>query len=88
MKILVTLKKCNYSAKSKYYDDSNKVVVGKMKDKTAGTAVEEFDGLKPKIYSVAKDLFSVDNYTEHRKANDVNKNVIATISHNIYKVFC
>ena len=24
----------NYSAKSKYYDDSNKLVVGKMKDET------------------------------------------------------
>ena len=33
----------NYSAKSKYYDHSNKLVVGKMKDETAGVAIEEFD---------------------------------------------
>ena len=30
----------NYSAKSKYYDNSNKLVVGKMKDETAGVATE------------------------------------------------
>ena len=40
----------NYSTKSKYYDNSNKLVVGKMKDETAGVAIE-FLGLKPKIYS-------------------------------------
>ena len=32
----------NYSTKSKYYDDSNKLVVGKMKDETASVPVEEF----------------------------------------------
>ena len=37
----------NYSTKSKYYDNSNKLVVGKMKDETAGVAIEEFGGLKP-----------------------------------------
>ena len=40
----------NYSIKSKYYDNSNKLVVGKMKDKTAGFAIEEFVGLKLKMY--------------------------------------
>ena len=30
----------NYSAKSKYYDNSNKLVVGKMKDETGGVAIE------------------------------------------------
>ena len=39
-----------YSTKSKYYDDSNKLVVGKMKDKTVGVAIEEFVGLKPNMY--------------------------------------
>ena len=41
----------NYSTKSKYYDSSNKFVVGKMKDVTTGVAIEEFVGLKPKMYS-------------------------------------
>ena len=32
----------NYSFKTKYYDDSNKLVVGKMKDETGGVAIKEF----------------------------------------------
>ena len=67
----------NYSAKSKYYDDSNKLVVGKMKDKAAGIVIEEFVGLKPKMYFVL-----VDDGSEYKKAKGVNKNVAATISHN------
>ena len=35
--------------KSKCYDDSNKLVIGKMQDETGGVAIEEFVGLKPKI---------------------------------------
>ena len=70
----------NYSAKSKYYDNSNKLVVGKMKDETAGVAIEEFVGLKSKMYS-----YLADDNTEHKKAKGVNKNVVATISHNKYK---
>ena len=70
----------NYSTKSKYYDNSNKLVVGKMKDETAGVAIEEFFGLKPKMY-----LYLVDDNSEHKKAKDVNKNVVPTISHNEYK---
>ena len=58
----------NYLIKSKYYDDSNKLVIGKMKDETGGVAIEEFVGLKPKLYS-----FLVDN-NEHKKEKDMNKN--------------
>ena len=32
----------NYSTKPKYYDDSNKLVIGKMKNQTRGVAIEEF----------------------------------------------
>ena len=41
----------NYSAKPEYYDDSNKLVVGKMKDEAAGVAIKEFIGLKSKCIS-------------------------------------
>ena len=41
----------NYSIKSKYYDDSNKLVVGKMKNETRSVAIKEFVGLNPKILS-------------------------------------
>ena len=68
----------NYSTKSKYHDDSNKLVIEKVKDETGGAAIEEFVGLKAKIYS-----FLVDN-NEHKKVKGVNKNVVATISHNEY----
>ena len=51
-----------------------------MKDDTAGFAIEEFVRLKPKMY-----LFLVDNSSEYKKAQDVYRNVVATISHNEYK---
>ena len=51
----------NYATKSKYYNNSNKLVIGKMKlkmkkDETGGVVIEEFVGLNPKMYS-----FLVDN---------------------------
>ena len=52
----------NYSTKSKYYDDSNKLVIGKMKDETRRVVIEEFVGLKPSMYS-----FLVDS-NEHTKS--------------------
>ena len=70
----------NYSTKSKYYDNSNKLVVGKMEDETAGVAIEEFVGLKPKMYS-----YLVDDNSEHKKVKGVNKILVARISHNEYK---
>ena len=51
-----------------------------MKDETDGLANEEFVGLKPKMYS-----YLVDDNSDHKKAKSVNKNVVATISHNEYK---
>ena len=41
----------SYVTNSKYYDNSNKLVIKKMKDETRGIAIEEFVGLKPKMYS-------------------------------------
>ena len=35
----------NYLTKSKYNDNSNKLVVSKMKDETVGVGIEEFVGL-------------------------------------------
>ena len=64
----------NFLSKSKYYDDSNKSVIGKMKDETGGFVIEEFVELKPKMCS-----FLVDDNTSHKKAKGVNKN--ATISY-------
>ena len=68
----------NYSIKSKYQDNSNKLVIDKMKDETAGVATKEFVGLKPIMYS-----FLI-NKSEYKKVKAVNKNVVTTISHNEY----
>ena len=32
----------NYSTKSKYYDDSNELVIGKMKEETGSAAIKTF----------------------------------------------
>ena len=70
----------DYSTKSKYCDNLNKLVVGTMKDERAGIAIEEFFGLKAKLYS----YLGNDN-NEYEKAKDVNRNAVATISNNEYK---
>ena len=48
-----------------------------MKDETAGVAIEEFLGLKTKIY-----LYLVDDNSKHKKAKGVNRNIVATIIQN------
>ena len=52
----------NCSTKSKYFDNSNKLVVGKMKDGAAGVAIDKLVRLKPKMYS-----YLVDGNKEHKK---------------------
>ena len=69
----------NYSTNSKYFDDSNKFVIWKMENETGVVAIEEFLGLKSKMY-----LF-LEHNDEHKKAKGVNKKVVAKIGHNEYK---
>ena len=56
----------NYSTKSKYYNDSNALVVGKMKDETDNIVIEKFVGSKPKMY-----LILVINFSNYEKAKGV-----------------
>ena len=56
---------------SKYYNDSNKLVIGKMKFEMGGVAVEEFIGLKEMMYS-----FLVDDSSQPKKAKSVKKNFV------------
>ena len=44
----------DYSKDSTFYDDSNKKVIGKMKDEYGGAITDQFIGLKSKIYSIKK----------------------------------
>ena len=41
----------SYSKDSKIFDSTNKKVIGKMKYEFGGVIIDEFVGLKPKIYS-------------------------------------
>ena len=44
----------NYSKDSKFFDDTNKKVIEKMKDKFGGFIVIEFVGLKSKMHFMKK----------------------------------
>ena len=48
----------NCSSKSKYYDNSSKLVIGKMKDENGDVAIEEFVRLKPKIFSFLETIMN------------------------------
>ena len=59
-----------YSTKSKYYDNSSKMLTSKMKDETACVETKERFELKSKMY-----LFLVNN-SEHKKAKGRNTNIV------------
>ena len=44
----------NYSKDSRFYDDTNKKVIGKMKNEYGGAIIDQFIGLKSKMYSIKK----------------------------------
>ena len=44
----------NYSKDSKFFNETNKKVIGKIKDEFGGIIVSEFVGLKSKMYSIKK----------------------------------
>ena len=44
----------NYSKDSIFFNETNKNIIGKMKDEFGGVIVSEFVGLKSKIYSIKK----------------------------------
>ena len=86
MKILERIKKCLIAVIVQLRqniimnDDSNKLVVIKMKDETSGVSTEDFVGLRSEMYS-----FLADDRSAHKEASGVNKNVVARISHREYK---
>ena len=65
----------NYSAESKYDDNSNRLLVFKMKDETGGVAIKYFVWLKPKIHYCL-----VDDSSEHKKVKGVSRNDIEIIT--------
>ena len=73
-----------YNKNSIYFDDSNKKVLGKMKDEFNGDKIDEFVGLKSKMYSLISDnkemnkAKGVNLVLKHREYVDVffNKRVV------------
>ena len=57
----------NYSKDPKFFHETNKKVIGKMKDEFGGVIIIEFVGLKSKMYSIKK----IDG-KEHNAAKGVN----------------
>ena len=75
----------NYSKDPKFFDETNKNVIGKMKVKFGGVIIDEFVGLKSKMYSMKKNdgkeyntAKEVSIATEFKKFQDVlfNENII------------
>ena len=66
--MLAATKKCLifsiHCTKSKYCNDSNKLVIGKMKGESCAVAIKEFVLLKRKRF-----LFLRDDNSEHKKCN-------------------
>ena len=67
----------NYSNESKYYINSNKLSVAKVKDETTVAEIEKFVGLKPNMY-----WYLIHENSEYKEAKCLNRNVVATITHN------
>ena len=62
------------------YSATNKKVLGKFKDETAGKPIIEFVGLKPKMYSILLDK------TEKKTAKGISRHVTARdLHHELYK---
>lgn len=70
-----------YPMNSKFYDTSNKKVIGKFKDETSLVPIVEFVGLRSKMYSI-----KLYNDKEKKTAKGIKKNIIKNVvTHNDYK---
>ena len=71
----------DYPKDHSLYSTKNKKVIGMFKDEACGKQIEEFVGLRAKLYSYK--MFEGD---EHKKCKGVKKNVVKnTITHKDYK---
>lgn len=61
----------DYPKASKFFDISNKKVIGKFKDEAASTPITEFVGLRSKMYSYIKE-----NKNGNKTAKGIKKNII------------
>ena len=59
----------NYPKESKYYDNLNNLVVGKMKNETCGVSIKSF--WNPKMHT-----FGTEEHHKCRKVKGINKTVV------------
>ena len=67
---------------SKYYDAENMGVLGKMKDEMGGKNINEFVGLRSKVYSLKYD--GDNTIEEKQRVNGINRNSSERIKHEKY----
>ena len=70
----------NYRKDHFLYNLKNRKVLGKMKDECSGEIIEEFVGLRPKMYS-----FNVMGGKSKKTSKGVKRKVVAGIQHRSYK---
>ena len=71
----------DYPEDSKFYDKSNKKVIGKFKDEAAGQITNEFVGLRDTMYSYIKENGEINKTAKGIKKIAIKKN----INHTDYK---
>ena len=72
----------NYPNNHQLYSETNKMVMGKMKDESNGSVITEFVGLRPKMYSYTT-LVSAD-LKESKRAKGIQRAALASIHHADY----
>ena len=65
----------DYPQDSLYFDKTNKKVIGKFKDETAGIPISEFVGLRSKMYSYIKENNQCGKTAKGIKKNIIKKNI-------------
>ena len=68
--------------KGKYQDNTNKKVLGKFKCETEGKTIQEFIGLRPKMYSLkleTSEKLTCKGVKKHKIKNELNMNIIKSV---------
>ena len=79
-----------YPKSSPFYDPTNHTAIGKFKDETKGEPINEFVGLRPKMYSFQTVKIGTDNdaepeYHEKHRAKGIERGEAANLRHEQYK---
>jgi hypothetical protein len=76
----------NYSKESPFYNASNNMVVGKMKDESEGKIVTEIVALRPKMYSYTKlQTTQFEVYDEVKRGKGISRGVMKGVHFDDYK---